>query len=513
MAPGRTDAVIVGVNKAGTTSLFVSLSAHPDVAPSSVKETRFFLPARYGGTLPPAAEWDAYFADAGDRPVHLEATPSYFYGSAAVAEAMRVRLVDPHALVVLREPVERAISFFTSQKARLRFPADYPITDYLMAADRLTAADFDDPDNEKYMAVRGGCYADFLPGWLDVLGTDHVRIIDFGQLVHQQATTLHDCATWLGLDASRFPADAVSAENRTTGYKSRGFQRLALAGNDRLERVLRRDPALKRDCVRSTTGSTAVPPRRPSPIPCAPIWKHATRSRTLVSLSSSKVPGSSFRAGCHGPIPAVPVSAPPSSRAATFCIHSGRGRRRPGLQAPLSSVQERAAARTAVDRCNHCEDHHHHGEGQTRFEGGVGHSRCGTVEEEPRCIRGDRRPPGCRSSGHREHRRCQCPDEEQLRAPQPSGLRRKRLPAASEMREAPASRTAPRTSRISPGHDEDCPSAQNQKESVPGTLARSRRVTGEARGTRPLTKSATSDRCSSGCREMPLGLMLLERAR
>ncbi len=246
MAPGRTDAIIVGVNKAGTTSLFVSLSAHPDVAPSSVKETRYFLPARYGGTLPPAAEWDAYFADAGDRPVRLEATPSYFYGSAAVAEAMRTRLVDPHALVVLREPVERAISFFTSQKARLRFPADYPITDYLMAADRLTAADFDDPDNEKYMAVRGGCYADFLPGWLDVLGTDHVRIIDFGQLVHQQATTLHDGATWLGLDASRFPADAVSAENRTTGYKSQGFQRLALAGNDKLERVLRRNPALKR---------------------------------------------------------------------------------------------------------------------------------------------------------------------------------------------------------------------------------------------------------------------------
>ena len=65
MARGRTDAIIAGVNKAGTTSLFVSLSTHPDVAPSSIKETRFFLPARYGQPLPPAAEWDAFFADAG----------------------------------------------------------------------------------------------------------------------------------------------------------------------------------------------------------------------------------------------------------------------------------------------------------------------------------------------------------------------------------------------------------------------------------------------------------------
>ena len=51
--PPRTDAVIAGVNKAGTTSLFVSLSTHPDVAPSAIKETRYFLPARYGQPLEP----------------------------------------------------------------------------------------------------------------------------------------------------------------------------------------------------------------------------------------------------------------------------------------------------------------------------------------------------------------------------------------------------------------------------------------------------------------------------
>ncbi len=246
MARGRTDAIIAGVNKAGTTSLFVSLSTHPDVAPSSIKETGFFLPARYGEALPPAAEWDAYFAAAGDRPVHLEATPSYFYGSAAVAEAMRTRLVDPHTVIVLREPVARAISFFTFQKIRLRFPADYSITEYLTAADRLGPADFDDPANEKYMAFRGGCYADFLPGWFDVLGPERVQIIDFARLVGDPTVTLHETATWLGLDPSRFPADAISSENRTTGFRSEGVQRVALAGNDKLERVLRRHPDVKR---------------------------------------------------------------------------------------------------------------------------------------------------------------------------------------------------------------------------------------------------------------------------
>jgi hypothetical protein len=246
VAVERTDAVIAGVNKAGTTSLFVSLSTHPDVAPSSVKETGYFLPARYGRPLAPASVWDGFFADAAGRPVHLEATPSYFYGSERVAGALLDHLVNPHALIVLREPVSRAISFFTFQKSRLRFPAAESFTDYLAAADRLGPDDFLDPENERYMAFRGGCYADFLPGWLDTLGTERVHLIDFQRLVDDQAGTLRTTATQLGLDPDAFGARALSSENRTTGFKSKSFQRVALAGNDRLEKMLRRHPESKR---------------------------------------------------------------------------------------------------------------------------------------------------------------------------------------------------------------------------------------------------------------------------
>jgi hypothetical protein len=246
MADGRTDVVIAGVNKAGTTSLFVSLSTHPDVAPSSIKETGYFLPARYGQPLAPASVWERYFADAGAAPVRLEATPSYFYGGERVAAAMQERLVNPRILLVLREPVSRAISFFTYQKVRLRFPADHPIEEYLAAADRLSDDDFLDPDNERFMAIRGGCYADYLPGWLETFAPDRIDVLDFGALVQDPESTLRSTAEWLGLDPARFPADAVSSENLTTGFKSKRFQRVALAGNDRLERILRRHPDTKR---------------------------------------------------------------------------------------------------------------------------------------------------------------------------------------------------------------------------------------------------------------------------
>ena len=140
MARGRTDAIIAGVNKAGTTSLFVSLSTHPDVAPSSIKETRLLPPARYGSRCrrPPSGTRTSPTPATGP----CTSKPRRRTSTVARASPRRcaTRLVDPHALVVvLREPVSRAISFFTYQKVRLRFPADYPITDYLAAADRLTA--------------------------------------------------------------------------------------------------------------------------------------------------------------------------------------------------------------------------------------------------------------------------------------------------------------------------------------------------------------------------------------
>lgn len=239
-------ALIAGVNKAGTTSLFVSLSEHPDVVPSAVKETRYFLPARYGRPLEPPSVWEGYFPAAADGGVRLEATPSCFYGGARVARAMCDVIAQPRVILVLREPVARALSFFTYQKVRLRFPEDLPFEQYLAAADRLHDADFDDPDNEKYMAVRGGRYADWLSAWLDVVGEDHVHVMFFEDLLADQAGQLRALAEWLHLDPGRFPHETLRSENLTTGYKNRRLQQLALAGNDRLERVLRRVPAVKR---------------------------------------------------------------------------------------------------------------------------------------------------------------------------------------------------------------------------------------------------------------------------
>ena len=242
----RANAIVAGVNKAGTTSLFVSLSTHPEVAAATVKETRYFLPARWGRSLEPVDVYEAAFDDAPDTArVRIEATPSYFYGAQAVIDAMRsVCGDDLRVIVVLREPVARFWSFFTFQKARLRIPDDLGAGEYLAHADALSDDDFREPENERWFAFRGGCYADWLPAWHSAFGA-RLRVEFFENLMAEPDRVLHDAARFLGIDPDGFPSTSLASENRTTGYKRAGFQRVALAFNDRFERFLRRHYGLK----------------------------------------------------------------------------------------------------------------------------------------------------------------------------------------------------------------------------------------------------------------------------
>ena len=239
------NALIAGVNKAGTTSLFVTLAGHPDVAPASVKETRYFLPARWGRPLDPRAVYESYWADAGGAPVRLEATPAYFSGGPDLVAAVRDVCGEAKILVVLREPVARLVSYFTYQQMRLRIPESMTLSEYLAHADALTDADFHHPDNEVWFGARGGEYADYLPDWVDEFGAD-VCVLFFDDLMARPDDVVARAATFLGIDPAGLPAGGLSSENRTTGYRNSGLQRVALRVNDRFEPFLRRHHGLKR---------------------------------------------------------------------------------------------------------------------------------------------------------------------------------------------------------------------------------------------------------------------------
>lgn len=113
--------LIVGAQKAGTTSLYTWLRQHPDIYLPAKKETHYFT---YCG--PPEADlrrpvgdsaggvrgWAAYldlFRDASGRRAVGEASPSYLYSGSAPARIARA-LGEVKIIAILREPAGRAFS-------------------------------------------------------------------------------------------------------------------------------------------------------------------------------------------------------------------------------------------------------------------------------------------------------------------------------------------------------------------------------------------------------------------
>ena len=236
----RLDVVIAGVNKAGTTSLFVSLSEHPQVAPSAVKETRFFLPARYGKPVAPVDVYDEYFTVAPETPGPARgdavATSTAARRSPGVIDET---LPDARIIVVLREPV-------AAHDLVLPVPED-PAADPGRPLDRGLPRARRHARPTRTSSIRrtsatsrsaGAATPTSCPRWLEVFGPTGCSSSTSRSSPRDPARVLRETATWLGLDPLLLPADALVVGEPDDGVQEPRFQRVALDG----ERPVRADP-------------------------------------------------------------------------------------------------------------------------------------------------------------------------------------------------------------------------------------------------------------------------------
>ncbi len=238
--------VVIGVSKAGTTSLFEYLGAHPDVGLSENKELRYFTPLRYGEPLAPVATYTQHFSNCVDARYAVEATPGYFYGGRTIARAMRETCGPIRVVLSLREPGARCWSWFGFVKSRMRIPRDLTFADYLDRCEQLHREGVDGTvENQPYSGLLGGCYANWLDDWIDEFSSD-LHVVFFDDLVSDPRRVMENTFDWLGLD--RGPAETADfeAKNRTEQYRNRTAQRVAVTLNRRGERFFRRHPDLKR---------------------------------------------------------------------------------------------------------------------------------------------------------------------------------------------------------------------------------------------------------------------------
>lgn len=237
--------ILAGVNKAGTTSLFRYLQNHPNVGCSSVKETCFFLPYRYGEPAPKISGYHRFFEHLGEKEkIVIESTPGYFYGGTPLAEAIAQNCPNVKIVIVLRDPLERLKSFYKFKIAEAEIDKSTSFPDYIESCLHMSHKDLRNRKNNRYFGVEGSLYGSYVEPWLITFGKS-VLFIDFDELASDPLGTTNLVLDWVGL--SPLPDTAtMTVENKTIQSKSQFLHKFAMSFNKNFETLWNRLPGVKR---------------------------------------------------------------------------------------------------------------------------------------------------------------------------------------------------------------------------------------------------------------------------
>lgn len=199
------DFVIIGAQRAGTTSLYDYLTQHAEIAPALRKEIHYFDNhfdrdhAWYRAFFYPAALRRLFWPT-----VTGEATPYYLFHPHAAA---RLAATLPHArfIVMLRNPVDRAYSHYLHEVRRgyETLPFAQAIAQETervrVSAAALAAPAAYDPAHHHYTYLQRGLYAGQLQVWQQHFARSQILIIISETFFAQPSQALADCLAFLGV--------------------------------------------------------------------------------------------------------------------------------------------------------------------------------------------------------------------------------------------------------------------------------------------------------------------------
>ena len=224
--------VIAGAPRCGTSALFTYLSAHPQVAGSSVKEVQYFMDEDSGLFHSDAsylrcglAGYHRFFEPAlKEKPeatIILEATPGYMYQRTAL-EVMPGLPSRPRFLFQLRRPSEQVYSsYLYSVHQAGNLPSDVSFREFAFGS-AITSNSTSEFHRE---ALRFAEYVTFLSEWRAACGAERIRVTRLEALSEDPRAYLRDLATWLDIDPDFYDRYDFSVVNRNVAVRARIAQR------------------------------------------------------------------------------------------------------------------------------------------------------------------------------------------------------------------------------------------------------------------------------------------------
>lgn len=244
--------IIAGPPKAGTTSVFRYLAAHPDVCVSSIKEIHYFENYLDDINSQTLLNYESYFKHCSDQSIRVEVSPRYLQGGRPVAEAIYRTIPDVKIVFILREPVERFLSRYVSLMTKTeRIPDEYHDLNKLVDAALAHEQSEPDPlspeiDEEIIEYLWQGCYTSFVNEYIEIFSKDNVGILFFDELAASPGVFMEKLCKFTSIDHYFYDRYQFAIENKTRVVKFAHLHKIAEKTNRKLERIQNRLPALRR---------------------------------------------------------------------------------------------------------------------------------------------------------------------------------------------------------------------------------------------------------------------------
>jgi sulfotransferase family protein len=207
MLPGF---LIVGAQRCGTTSMYRALSAHPDVRKAVLHKGVHYFDMNYDHGL---TWYRAHFpVRTGAAALTFESSPYYLFHPLA-GERIATDLPGVKLIVLVRDPVERAYSAYTHERARGFETESFEQAielepDRLRGeADRIIAEPgYLSHSHQHHGYLTRGQYAEQLDRLAALFGRDRIQVIDSGDFFTKPEPVYDRVLDFLHLRPTGYPA-------------------------------------------------------------------------------------------------------------------------------------------------------------------------------------------------------------------------------------------------------------------------------------------------------------------
>ena len=232
------DFILAGAQKSGTTALHYFLSKHPDITMGDKQEIHFFDNEEIFAGQVDYELLHKHFPSVRPSTVAGECTPIYIYWKPAMERIWKYN-TKIKLLIILRNPVDRALAHWNMQRFKGREPLDF--LDAVKEETKRTQ-ETAPLQSRRFSYVDRGFYAEQLERVFKFFPREQVKIVKFEEFRDKKSETLNAIFRFLGVEPLVLSRDkdrnVVPYEREMTQKERKHLYEIFAEDIAKLERML-----------------------------------------------------------------------------------------------------------------------------------------------------------------------------------------------------------------------------------------------------------------------------------